>query len=327
MTSGTALVTGAAGFIGRAAVLRLAEAGFNVRAGLRKTPLDHGIKVAVAPIACDLDDPEQIRRAVSGADLVVHAAYGADGGMAAQCDRLLAAMAAEGVGGLVYLSSIAVYGARTGQITEADGPIGDPGAYGAAKLACEALVRDWTAAAPDRRAVILRPGVVYGRDSVLWVGKMLERIRIGALRDLGEAASAPAPLVHVDDLAQAILLAARNVSGPIPGMASAAAINIVGPETPSWRDYFAALAAQAGAPPLRPAGAVEQAFARTLAFPAKAWASLGFPGLRRYALAPAEGELALFRRDARFSNEQAERLLGFRPTVSLAEGLRRSVGP
>lgn len=319
------LVTGAAGFIGRAVAERLANAGFEVRAGLRRSGARFDPRIE--PTACDLDHEAEIRSALSGVSLVVHAAFGEEGAMVGQCRRLLDAMAAEGVRGLVHLSSIAVYGEREGAIRETDGPQGDPGGYGRAKLGCEAAVRTWAAAAPGRRAWLLRPGAVYGRGSVLWVDKMIERIRAGALEDFGAAAAGPAPLVHVDDVAAAVEAAARRFERePAAGEDAAVALNIVGPDAPPWRDYFSALAAVIGAPPLRPVGASELAARRALAVPAKVWARLGGPGLRRFALTPAPGEFALFSRNATFATDEAERLIGFRASIGLAEGLARSVG-
>ncbi|PZQ19311.1 MAG: hypothetical protein DI565_02750 [Ancylobacter novellus] len=320
------LVTGSAGLVGRATATRLAESGFQVRAGLRRTapPVSFAGHPAIEPTPCDLDDAAQLRAAVAGADLVVHAAYGDEAAMAAQCRRLLSAMEQEGVARLVQLSSIAVYGERTGLIVETDGPAGDPGPYGRAKLDCEEAIRRWGAAASGRAAVLLRPGVVYGRGSALWVDKMVERIEAGALGDLGEAASGPAPLVHVDDVAAAIEAATRLLLESGDGVS---AVNLVGPETPPWRDYFAALASAAGAPAPRPASPVEAAARRALALPAKAWARLGLPGFRSLALAPAPGEQALFARDAVFSMERAALGLGFRPMIGLAEGLARTFGP
>jgi len=108
---------------------------------------------------------EEIRRAVAGAAVVVHAAYArSPSATEAQCRRLLEAMAAEGVENLLHLSSIAIYGDREGRVDESMAATSVLSGYAAGKVACEELVRNWieASASSDRRAIVLRPGIVYG---------------------------------------------------------------------------------------------------------------------------------------------------------------------
>ncbi|GLK68834.1 NAD-dependent epimerase/dehydratase family protein [Hansschlegelia plantiphila] len=321
---GPALVTGAAGFIGSGVAAALA-ARVPVRAAYRNTPLPAALldDRRIEPVRCDLDDPAEVRAAVAGASLVVHAAYGPDAAMAPQCVRLLDAMSAEGVSALIYLSSIAVYGERSGVVDETAAPLGALGAYAQAKRACEALVRDWADAAPGRRALILRPGVVYGAGSRFWIDKMAERIRLGAWGSFGPAGEGVAPLVHVDDVVALIAQASRRLSDD--AFRGAPALNVIGPETPSWNAYFARLADALGAPPLRELSPATIAARRAFAVPAKLWRRLGLPGLRSTALAPASGEITLFALRASYPTDAAAGLLGFTPAIGLDEGLRRSL--
>src|SRR5689334_21113118 len=70
------LVTGATGFVGRALLPRLAEAGHNLRVLLRpsrRTPrLPKGVPVEVA--IAQLDDQRGLATALSGVDTVIHLA-------------------------------------------------------------------------------------------------------------------------------------------------------------------------------------------------------------------------------------------------------------
>lgn len=315
------LVTGGRGFIGSALVAALAAAGFAARAGVRRP-------VLASDVACDLDEAAQTRSAVDGARLIAHTAYGDPGAMARQCAGLLAAMSRAGVDSLVYFSSIAVYGARDGDVIENDEAVGPLDAYASGKVACEGLVRAWAGdpAHPDRRAIVMRPGVVYGAGSRYWIDRLSQRIRAGMWGDLGAAGEGRAPLIHVDDLVDLAISAAQRLTGPDRAMLPrATALNAVGPDTPCWNAYFRALAAALGAPallPLDPATLVRQA---PLALAAKAWRRLGLPGFEKQALIPTGGELAVYARKANYDTGAARRLLDFAPRVTMAEGLRRSI--
>ncbi len=304
------LVTGAGGFIGGAVVYALRAAGSRVKAGLRR-----GVD-APGAVFCDLDAPDSLTEALAGVDLVVHAAYGDVAAMQAQTEALLAAMSRAGVARLIALSSIAVYGEAEGVVDETAPPRGRLDPYGAAKVACETAVRRWVEGAPDRHAVLLRPGIVYGAGSRFWVDKLAERIRARAWGDLGAQGEGLAALIHVDDLAAMIVWLAASEALP-PNVT----LNAVGPETPSWNAYFAALA-ETLRTPLPRWSAREVGRRRALALPAKAWRRLGLPGGRAWALGPTRGELALFSRRASYSMEAARRL-GLAPRVRLEEGLRR----
>ncbi|WP_018181864.1 NAD-dependent epimerase/dehydratase family protein [Kaistia granuli] len=316
------LVTGAAGFIGQVVTRDLAAAGFAVRAGTRRNaaPLPEG---AVA-MRCDLADPAATRAAVAGTSVVVHAAYGDSASMVAECRVLLAAMSAAKVPCLIYFSSIAVYGERTGVVDETMPAAGAPGGYGDAKIACEAFVRAWAQdpAAPERRVLILRPGIVYGTGSVFWTDKLAERIRARAWGHFGPSGAGPAALVHVDDIGELVATAARWLALVPSEWPPVTALNVVGPETPSWNDYFAALAKRIGVP-LRPLGGVRLSLRQALAVPGKVARKLRLPLFRRAALAPTRPEMAIFARDVRYDTT-AIRARGLAPRTGLAEGLART---
>ncbi len=317
----TILVVGATGFIGAAVVARLRTEGFRVRAGARRTA------PGVDFMPCDLGQSDKIREAVTGADLVIHAAFGAPASMAADTGRLLAAMSGAGLANLIYLSSIAVYGEATGRVDETRAAEGRLDAYARAKIASEAAVRAWTRepAHPARRALLLRPGAVYGAGSRFWIDKLAGRIRLGAWGEFGSQGEGPAPLIHVDDLSALIAsAAAASLSPRREELASCLAANAVGPQTPSWNAYFRALAAKTSAPALTQWSGLEISLRPKLALGAKVWDRLGLPGARAAALAPTTGELALFARQAIYPTEAARAAFGFDPQIDLAEGLART---
>jgi nucleoside-diphosphate-sugar epimerase len=318
----TVLVTGGAGFIGRSVAAALTNAGYSVRAGVRSLP---GPALAnIASVPCDLDSPDQVAEAVTGASAVVHCAYGDEDAMTRQCAVLLAAMSGAGVERLVYFSSIAVYGDAT------DPRIIDPidmdrlsGPYARGKADCERLVRDWVSESFTRRAIILRPGIVYGKGSPFWVEKLSQRIRAGVWADFGPAGGGFAPLVHVDDVAYAASKAVRrlpDLSGAVP------AIDLVGPETLTWNDYSQRVAQAIGMGPLPRIGQAKLAWWQVRAIPAKVFNRLGVPGFKRAALAPTGGELKNMARRAVYDRARAQAVLGAAPSIALDEGVRRTFG-
>lgn len=69
--------------------------------------------------------------------------------------------AAVGCKTLVFTSSISPYGPSEEKKTEASLPVPET-AYGGSKLAAEKIHLAWQAAQPERKLLILRPGVVFG---------------------------------------------------------------------------------------------------------------------------------------------------------------------
>ena len=325
----SALVTGATGFIGSVVTAHMAAGGFSVRAGTRRSPSGAVSPENIVPTPCDLDDLAQTRGAVADVDLVVHAAYGETAAMVAQCRTLLQAMSDAKVPALVYFSSIAVYGDRSGEISEIMPATGSIGAYARAKMECEALVSAWARdpAHPRRRVLILRPGIVYGTGSHFWTDKLAERILAGAWGDFGRAGDGPAPLVHVDDIGALVARAAPALlAAGGKGWPALTVLNVVGPDTPPWNDYFAALAQRIGAPALPSIGAARLRLRQALAVTAKIARRLGLSASKRAMLAPTRAEIAIFSREAIYSTQAAARL-GLAPRIGLAEGLARTIFP
>lgn len=213
------LITGATGFVGSHLVETLAARGGQARALVRESSdtsllQRHGFETVVG----GLSDEASLRRAVAGADTVLHLAaatraldadtfhrVNAEG-----TERLLAAMAAEsGDARLVYLSSMAAVGpARDGAPVHPNDEPRPLTAYGRSKLAGERVVRErWP------NAAILRPPAVYGpgdRD-------LLTFFRLARFRILPVAGppDREVQLVHAGDLAAGVVAAAdaRDAAG------------------------------------------------------------------------------------------------------------------
>jgi nucleoside-diphosphate-sugar epimerase len=304
----TILVTGSGGFIGRAVAKALSETTFNVRAGYRRAvPSD-----VSAGVLCDLDQPDQIAAAVKGADVVIHCAFADEHAMVRQCQSLLDAMALASVTKIIYFSSIAVHG-------EGQGPIGF---YAEQKARCEQLILQWCEKSPEHRAVILRPGIVYGAGSHLWIDKLVARIRAGVWGDFGAAADGPATLIHIDDLSIVTREAANYL---LSDKHAPISLDVVGPEVPSWNAYFQALAARVSHHPLRNISPLGRTILLIVGIAAKVLRRLGLPIMRGAALAPTKGELVMFARNVPYDAAEVPKHLGFQPQIGLVEGLARSL--
>jgi len=316
----TVLVTGASGFIGSHVAESLCKWGYRVRWGFCRPISD--FRADIDWVACNLDLPFQIEAALQGVDLVVHAAYGDERAMARQAQNLLKAMSSKGLISLLAFSSIAVYGRRTGLVTENDEPLQITEHYARSKLHCEALYRIWAAENRQRRVIALRPGIVYGRGSTLWIENLARRILSGSWGDFGELSEGRAALIHIEDLAEQCLAAIRLLlKEDRVGLAAVEFMNCVGPQCPSWNEYFQALAQELGLAPLRRWSRLELLLRQIVAAPMRAANRLGLPIARGFALPPSRGELALFALHVEISGDKARRLLGYVPHIGLTDGL------
>lgn len=172
------LVTGASGFIGRAAVRAFAHAGWRVRAAVRAVPPDADPEIEWRGVG-DIEKLNAWSTVADGVDCVIHLA----GRTHFQGDRhprtlqkfrainveatrrLAEESQAAGVGRFVFLSSIGVNGQRTpgSAFTENDAPRPEL-PYAFSKLEAETALRSF-AAASGVELVIVRPPLVYGPDA------------------------------------------------------------------------------------------------------------------------------------------------------------------
>ncbi|MGX9355707.1 NAD-dependent epimerase/dehydratase family protein [Roseobacteraceae bacterium S113] len=209
----TLLITGAAGFIGRAVVAEARAQGHGVIAHLRDAGQAPGPWVQdneISVIAADLSAPDDaLRAALARADVVIHCAAALTGDVEAQT-RAATQGLLDGMpkgAKLVHLSSIAVYDFHTpapGTILDESAAL-EPhpdtrDAYARAKIAQEEMVR---AAGLD--LTILRPGAVFGPGR-LWNAHLGRAIGPILLR-LGHRGQIP--LAHIGLTARACIAAAK----------------------------------------------------------------------------------------------------------------------
>jgi UDP-glucose 4-epimerase len=182
--------------------------------GLRKTEYRQG----------DILDRAAVDDLVADADVVVHLAFIIMGGredsrrinLEGSQNVFAAAAAAERAQRLVYTSSVAAYGFHADNpqpLTEVVPPRGSREHYYSAEKA-ELEETLWTAVAASGLDVyVFRPCIVAGPDALMPVREipaLLRRLPVKVLPDPG----VPFQLVHHDDVATALVAAARGAGPP-----------------------------------------------------------------------------------------------------------------
>lgn len=235
------LVTGAGGFLGRTLVRRLAQEGAKVRAGVRRIPRDP--VPGVDYVAGDLGDPEYVDILVAGVGSVFHVGAAMKGsaadfqrGTVVGTRNVIDACLKHKVERVVYVSSLSVleHAVRHADKVTETWPLEpraeDRGAYTQTKLEAERMVLK---AAQDQGlpAFVVRPGVIFGpgvepsspAGSFAMFGRW---IVVGS-------GSLALPLVYVDDVVDALLLACSRTG--LEGKL----VNLVDPTVVTQRGFVA----------------------------------------------------------------------------------------
>ncbi len=237
-----ALVTGAAGFLGRKLVAALRARGQRVRVLVRKPVAAWAGDADIQMVIGNLGDPRAVDHAVAGAGIVYHVGAAMRGsprdfeaGTTWGTRNVIEACLAHATRRLVYVSSMSVLdhaGRVEGSVLDEHAAL-EPqaqrrGAYTQTKLAAEQAVR---AAIRDRGlpAVILRPGQIFGPGAEKVTPNAVVALA-GRWLAIGEGTQT-LPLVYVDDVVDALLLAGEaDVAGQL--------FNLVDSETVTQQDYL-----------------------------------------------------------------------------------------
>ena len=217
------VVTGASGNLGTALLRRLTGTGHELVGVSRRRPEDAAPYDAAEWVSIDLarDDDDALRTAVTGADAVVHLAWGfqpshREDYLAALgiggTRRVIAAVTAAGVPHLVHMSSVGTYSPK-----EDDAPVDETwptrgvptSMYSRHKSAAERLLDRLEREHPDVTVSRMRPGIVGQRHA----GSALLRYGLPAVVPAAVVDKVPVlpldrglavPMVHADDVADAV---------------------------------------------------------------------------------------------------------------------------
>jgi 2-alkyl-3-oxoalkanoate reductase len=319
-----ALVTGGGGFLGGAVVRRLRDRGDEVRSFSRgRYPaLD---AIGVTQIRGDLADAGAVSSAVEGCEAVFHVAAkaGVGGRYAAYyqanvvgTQNVLAACQRHRVRRLVYTSSPSVvFDGR--DMEGVDESVPYPSTFDAHYPHTKALAERAVLAAngPELATVALRPHLIWGPGDNHLVPRILERGRTGQLRRIGRA-NKLIDSIYIDNAADAHLLAADRLHPGAP-VASRAYFLSNGEPLPTW-DLVNRILACGGLPP------VTRSIPIWFAVSAGAVLECIYGVLRPAAEPPMTRFLARELATAHWFNiSAARRDLGYKPLVSIDEGLSR----
>ena len=316
------LVTGGSGLLGRTTIAALARRGHEVVSLQRK----QAAGLECRQVLADVCDREAIASAAAGFDAVVHCAarVGVVGSReefrrvnVGGTESVVAACRQAGVGRLVFVSSPSVgYESVPTVAAGAARPItvrGDRSWYSESKGAAELVAL--AANAPALAVTAIRPHAIWGPGDTQLIGRIVERARSGRLFLVG-GGTALIDTTYVDNAADALLAAVEQLlpDGPLAG----SSFVISNGEPLPVRVLLELICSAAGVLP--PTRDLPLWLARRLASAAELVWARARPDSEPPATRFLVNQLALAHW---FDPRPFREATGWRPAVSVAEGMRR----
>ncbi len=327
-------ITGATGFVGSHVMAEAVSRNHEVTAVVRPSSsfsvegMDGADKVTAASV--DLRSRRGLAESLAGVDAVIHLAAAKEGdfytqfaGTVVATENLLAAMTDAGVTNLIGISTFSVYdylNTKPGTLIDEDSPLDTSPAlrdeYAQTKLIQEDLYRDF-GSVPGNRHVIIRPGMIYGRDN-LW--HALLGAELGP-RFLKIGSKATLPMTYVENCAAAIVLATEKLVAPEASVDNEI-LNIVDDHLPTQQEYAELVASKMDVPPTI---SVPWPALRTAAGLLKKGNEMVFDGRAKFPGIAVPDRLHARFKPLRYTNAKAKRMLGWAPRFDLRASIDRSI--
>jgi nucleoside-diphosphate-sugar epimerase len=296
------LVLGARGFIGAEVVSALAATDWAAPIlGVRRVTTDGKLEQR----RVDANESASILAALQGVAGIVNCVAGDSTTLVQSANALCeAARRAAPAPRIVHLSTMSVYGGATGLIDESAPLRGDLGPYSIAKISAEQALAGYP------HTVVFRPGCVFSARSEQWGVRIARLLKAHRLGDLGATGDGYCNLVHVGDVAQAVLLALKRpqTDGGI--------FNLSTPQPPTWNEFLTRFAIALRAVPVqRISGRRQKIEGKLLAPPLKILEILARKAKIGAAALPPPIPPSLFRlmsQEIRLDTRRAENELGIR---------------
>lgn len=323
------LVTGAGGFLGSCLVRKLLEAGEReIRCFVRQeSPRQDLIRLGeqypgatVELYKGNLTSRVDVDEAIKGVEVIYHCAAAKKGSLAdmfyntvVASKNLLDSIRVGGIQRIVLVSSFSVYGVATlprkACVNETTGLEGHPekrDPYSYVKTKQENIFWDYHARF-GIPLVVIRPGVIYGPDGVPLPARVGASLP-GLFLHLGNGNTLP--LTHVENCAEAIVLAGRT-----PGIAGEV-FNIHDDDLPTSKEYLRYYKKK-----------VRPIFSLSIPYPVFWGISLVYKKYVEYSRGQLPEVFTPYKtasmwKGNRFDNSKAKRMLNWRPSVSIRDGLR-----
>lgn len=346
-------VLGASGFVGSRLIEKMHLTG---EASVRPIVRNFSSLARLARFELDwrvtnLTDVPKLTQALEGCDVLLHSIVGDESVILGSIPPVYEAAQLAGIRRIVYLSSSAVHGLAPDPSTTEETPLSDhqPFDYNNAKVKAEKM---WAKMRSTGKVEVvgLRPSIVFGPRS-RWCADLAREVLTGTSYLLSEG-SGICNTIYIDNLLQAIVLAAEapNVDG--------AYFLVRDQETVTWKDFYAPIVEACGAhvgdvhqveapefqrswgdrlahlrsssllriiKPLAPPVAIRISKAALSALPTPPKSS-PWPSVEKTRPQVTAEMAALQQCSWRMPCTKAEKLLGYKPQMSFAEGMELSIG-
>jgi nucleoside-diphosphate-sugar epimerase len=308
------LLTGDSGFIGSYLASSLLAQGWAVRG----IDVAQGIDLHYSQVTGNILDESSRKKAMQGVDCIVHlAAEHKDFGISQDAfyrvnvdgtKALLDSASQSDIKKFIFFSSVAVYGNTAFPSEDTDPhPLSH---YGKSKLQAELLIRQWTQEDANRKAVIIRPTVVFGPKNRANIFKLIQYVCDGKFIWVGRGKNIKS-IAYVENLVAATLFLTESMRSGIE------VYNYVDEPQMNMSELVALIAQKAGLP------APTFSIPLSIALPAaKVLDVIGSLTHRDFAISTER--IKKFNTSTRFQAQKI-RSLGFKPPFSIEDGIEKNV--